>query len=355
MGQQISLSDFEIPDLFATNNQQPNDALSANEIEDVHLFLPFNVINEMNKNFISLPNQNSSNELSIAEETLINQIRNDISVFSNLSGVQEFNTKMSEIIKKMFDYIAKTNTSLHNSMQSITNKQKQLQNSYVEKLKDDENEMTSIFCETLIDSEKVSNEQQIKELSFFAVQSLITMLLMLLQSVHKSDSTIIYQMLNLTNQLVEQIPLNSLSSDVYKRSNNLFKSLKPLTNYIQELSIQTDIDPIAANQSIKILLNFSIMKTSFKDILPLIRKLIFNTNDIFDIRKLLVKLNKQLTMTIDRFEKEKQTLSISQNTTNNNVTTEDQNRTGKENCTSSHKSRRNRRGSCAWDLSWVWM
>jgi hypothetical protein len=302
MGQHISLSDFEIPDLFATNNQQPNDALSANETEDVHLFLPFNVINEINKNFISLPNQNSSNELSITEETLINQIRNDISVFSNLSGVQEFNKKMSEIIKKMFDSLATTNTSLQNSMQSIANKQKQLQNSYVEKLKDDEDEMTSsIFSET------VSNEQHIKELSFFAVQSFITMLLMLLESVHKSDSTIVHQMLNLTNQLVEQIPLNSFSSDVYKQSTDLFKSLKPLINYIKDLSIQTDINPIAANQSIKILLNFSVIKASFKDILPLIRKLIFNTNDIFDIKKLFIKLNKDLTMMIDRFEKEKQT------------------------------------------------
>jgi len=302
MGQHISLSDFEIPDLFVTNNQQPNDALSANETEDVNLFLPFNIINEINKNFISLPNQNSSNELSITEETLINQIRNDISVFSNLSGVQEFNKKMSEIIKKMFDSLATTNTSLQNSMQSIANKQKQLQNSYVEKLKDDEDEMTSsIFSET------VSNEQHIKELSFFAVQSFITMLLMLLESVHKSDSTIVHQMLNLTNQLVEQIPLNSFSSDVYKQSADLFKSLKPLINYIKDLSIQTDINPIAANQSIKILLSFSVIKASFKDILPLIRKLIFNTNDIFDIRKLFIKLNKDLTMMIDRFEKEKQT------------------------------------------------
>ncbi len=158
---------------------------------------------------------------------------------------------------------------------------------------------------------------------------------MLLESVQKSDSHIVHQMLNLTNQLVEQIPLKYLSPDVYKRSNNLFKSLKPLTNYIQELSIHSDIDPIAANQSIKILFNFSVIKASFKDILPLIRKLVFNTNDIFDIRKLLVKLNKYLTMTIDRFEKEKQTTSVTttipQNTADTNVTTQDQNRTGKKN------------------------
>ncbi|CAF5025614.1 unnamed protein product [Rotaria sp. Silwood1] len=331
MGQQISLSDFKIPDLLATNNQQSNKALSANETEDIHLFLPFDIINEINKNFTSLPNQKISNELSITKEVLINQIRNDISDFSNLFEVKKFNMEIAEIIKKIFDYIATTNTNLQNSMQSITNKQEQLKNSYSEKLKDDENEMNSIFSETLIDLEKISDEQQVKELSFFAVQSLITMLLILLKSVHKSDSTIVHQMLNLTNQLVEQIPLNCLSSDVYKRSHNLFKSLKPLTNYIQELSIQTDIDPIAANQSIKILFHFSVMKASFKDILPLIRKLIFNTNDIFNIRKLLVKLNKHLTTTLDRFQKENQTTTIQNNTTDNNVTTQVQNRTGKKN------------------------
>ncbi|CAF4919026.1 unnamed protein product, partial [Rotaria sp. Silwood1] len=332
MGQQISLSDFKIPDLLATNNQQSNKALSANETEDIHLFLPFDIINEINKNFTSLPNQKISNELSITKEVLINQIRNDISDFSNLFEVKKFNMEIAEIIKKIFDYIATTNTNLQNFMQSITNKQEQLKNSYSEKLKDDENEMNSIFSETLIDLEKISDEQQVMELSFFAVQSSITMLLILLKSVHKSDSTIVHQMLNLTNQLVEQIPLNCLSSDVYKRSHNLFKSLKPLTNYIQELSIQTDIDPIVANQSIKILFNFSVMKASFKDILPLIRKLIFNTNDIFDIRKLLVKLNKHLTMTLDRFQKEKQTPSLTttipqNNTIDNNVTTQVQNRT----------------------------
>ena len=320
MGQQISLSDLQIPDLYVTNNQPSNDALSTNETEDVYPFLPSDIINEINKNSILLPNQ----KISIKNEALLNQIRNDIFVFSNLSGVQEFNTKVSEIIKNIFNYITTMNTSLQKSMESITNKQKQLQISYAEKLKDDENEITSIFSEISIDSEKISNEQHIKELSFFAVQSLITMLLMLLESVHLSDSNIVLRMLTLTNQLVEEVPLNTLSSDIYKRSDNLFKSLKPLTNYIKNLSIQPDIDPTVANQSIKILLNFSVMKTSFKDILPLIRKLIFNTDDIFNIRKLFIKLNKNLMITIDRFEKEKQT------TTNNNVTTQDQNRTGKK-------------------------
>ena len=45
--------------------------------------------------------------------------------------------------------------------------------------------MTSIFSETSIEPEEASNKEYIKELSFFAVQSLINMLLMLLESVQK--------------------------------------------------------------------------------------------------------------------------------------------------------------------------
>jgi hypothetical protein len=288
---------LKTPDLLETNKQQPKEVLSDDQTENIHLFLPFEIINEINKN---------SNDLSIAKEKLINQIRNDIFISSNLPVINEFNTKMTEIIKKLLEYIVTQYTNLQNSKQSITDKQIQLKKSYDEKLQDDENATTSVLSEESIDSEKGSNEQQLKELSFFAVESLITMILLLLESIQKSDSTIIHQMLILKNQLLEQIPLNYLSSDIYKRSSPLFKSIKPLTDYIQELLIPTDIDPIAANQSIKILFNFSVMKSSLKDILPLIKKLMFNTNDIFDVRTLFVKLNKPLMIRMDKFEKENQ-------------------------------------------------
>ena len=299
MGQQISLTDLKTPDLLATNNQQSKEVLSDDLTENIHLFLPFNTINEINKN---------SNDLSIAKEKLINQIRNYILISSELPAINEFNIKMTEIIKKMLEYIAKY-AAVKTAVKLITDKQIQLKKSYDEKLKDDENATTVIFSEESINSKKVSNEQQLKELSFFAVESLITMLLLLLRSVHKSDSTIVHQMLILKNQLLERIPLNHLSSDICKRSSPLFKSIKPLTDYIQELSIQIDIDPIAANQSIKILFNFSVMKSSFKDILPLIRKLLFNTNDIFDVRTLFLKLNKPLMIRMDKFEKENQNIT----------------------------------------------
>ncbi|CAF3035361.1 unnamed protein product [Rotaria sp. Silwood2] len=315
MGQQLSSTNLKIPDLLTVNNQHSDKILSDGRTEDVHLFLPLDIINSISKNIILShdDDQKSSIELPITKQTLIKQIRSDLSLLTNSPELDAFNTDMAGIIQQVFDHIATTNTTLQNAIQSNIDKEQQLKKSYAEKLKDDENTTTSIFDQPFVDSsspENVSNENQTnnnsikqqqlhqfqaEQLSFFAVQSLISMLLMLFQSVQKYDSTIIHQMLILTNQLVEQIPLNYLSPDVYKKSSNLFKSLKPLAKYINQFSIQTEIDPIAANQSITILLNFSIIKGSFKDVLPLIRKLIFNTTDIYDIRKLFIELNKDLT------------------------------------------------------------
>ncbi|CAF0796987.1 unnamed protein product [Rotaria sordida] len=352
MGQQVSLTNLKISDLLATNHQYSDKIISDGRTEDVHLFLPLDVINSISQNSIVSHDhdQESSIELPITKQTLIKQIRANLSLLTNSPGLDEFNTKIAGIIQQVFDRITTTNTNLQNAIQSNIDKEQQLKKSYAEKLKDDENETTSIFAQTFVDSsssENVSNENQTnnnsvkqirlhqfqaEQLSFFAVQSLISMLLMLLQSVQKYDSTIVHQMLILTNQLVEQIPLNYLSPDVYKKSSNLFKSLKPLANYINKFSIQTEIDPIGANQSIIILLNFSIIKGSFKDVLPLIRKLMFNTTDIYDIRKLFIELNKDLTTMMDQLKKEKQiptdaTRTTPQNAADSDETSKEQNQT----------------------------
>ncbi|CAF4898615.1 unnamed protein product [Rotaria sp. Silwood1] len=343
MGQQVSSTNLKPPDLLVTNIQQSNQILSNDRTEDVHLFLPLDVINSISQNSIELP---------ITKQTLIKQIRADLSLLTNSTGLDEFNKEIAGIIQQIFDCIATTNTNLQNAIQSNIHKEQQLKKSYAEKLKDDENTTTSIFDQPFVDSsseENISNENQTnnnsikqirlhqfqaEQLSFFAVQSLISMLMMLMQSAQAYDSNIVHRMLILTNQLVEQIPLNYLSPDVYKKSSNLFKSLKPLVNYINESSIQTEIDPIAANQSITILLNFSIIKGSFKDILPLISKLLFNTTDIYDIRRLFIELNKDLTTMMNQFKKEKQTPSdtattaiTSQNATESDRTCKEQEQT----------------------------
>ncbi|CAF3325918.1 unnamed protein product [Rotaria socialis] len=321
MGQDLSLDKLKTLDLLTVNNQRSNNILSAERKEDAFLFLPLEVIDAISKNSISSPgrDQKSSIEFPITKQTLSKQIRQDLFLLTNSSAVDELNTKIANIITQVFDRIATTNANLQNAIQSINDKQQQLKNSYAEKLNDDKNITTSIFAQSFNDSANSNNASsenkkelhqfQAEQLSFFAVQSLISMLMMLLKSIHQYDSTIVHQMLNLTNQLIEQIPLNYLSPDIYKQSSNLFKSLKPLTNYIHELSKHTEVDPIAASQSIKILLNFSVIKASLKEALPLIRSLMFNTTDTYDIRRLFIELNNDLTKTMDQIEKEKQTRS----------------------------------------------
>ncbi|CAF5105803.1 unnamed protein product, partial [Rotaria sp. Silwood1] len=105
---------------------------------------------------------------------------------------------------------------------------------------------------------------------------------------------IIHEIFTLASQLVEQIPIQYIFSDIYKRSSGLFKLLKPVTNYINELSTQIEVDPLAAKQAIKILLKFSILKASLKDILSLLSKLIFDTTEIYDVRELCIELNTYL-------------------------------------------------------------
>ncbi|CAF4227175.1 unnamed protein product, partial [Rotaria magnacalcarata] len=51
---------------------------------------------------------------------------------------------------------------------------------------------------------------------------------------------------------------------------------------------------------------FSVIKASLKEALPLIRSLMFNTTDTYDIRRLFIELNNDLTKRMDQIEKEKQ-------------------------------------------------
>lgn len=345
MGQQISSTNLNTLDLFITNNENFDKVLSDDRIEDVHLFLPLQTIDTISKNSIASHEPKNSIELPITKQTVIKHIRTHLSLLTTSPGLDRLNTEMATIIQQVFDSISTTNTNLQSALQAVNDKQKQLKDSLAKKLKDDENATASIFAEQFIESSNSNetsnnnstnqtelNQFRAQQLSFFAVQSLISMLLMLVKSMQKYDATMVHQMLILTNQLVELIPLNYLSPDVYKKSSNLFKSLRPLTNYITELSLQTDIDPLASQQSIKILLNFSIIKSSFKDILPIIKKLIFNKNDIYDIRTLLIELNKNITTMMEQFNKDKQTPIATENTVSADEVPKESEKPGKRKC-----------------------
>ena len=93
--------------------------------------------------------------------------------------------------------------------------------------------------------------------------------------------------------------MKSLSS----KNNFLFKSFEPIINDVHQLSSTTDL--IISKQATKILLSFFIVKGSFKDILALLNKLIFNTTDTYNVQGLIIQLNNNLIEIINESEKEK--------------------------------------------------
>ncbi|CAF4401843.1 unnamed protein product, partial [Didymodactylos carnosus] len=207
---------------------------------------------------------------------------------------------------------------------NILEKQEQCQLAYVLKQTNDKSEKdlenSSIFTHPFVDNtiykgteteielakEDTFQRFQSQQLSFFALQSLLSILLVLIKTVQITDSTIIYQILTLTKQFIQQIPARYLSSDTFKQS-SLFTSLKPLSNYIQELAVQTE-DLTAKKQAIEILLSFAVAKVSFIELLPLITKLVLDRDNIniYDVRGLFLQLNEWTLSTVDEVDLKKQ-------------------------------------------------
>ncbi|CAF1399017.1 unnamed protein product [Rotaria sordida] len=131
---------------------------------------------------------------------------------------------------------------------------------------------------------------------------LTSVLLILIRSAEKNDPSIINQILTLASQFCEQIPMKHLSSPVLSPTTHhfLWKPLQPLTNYINELYLSED--QRISNQCVKILLSISIVKGSLKDILSVLRKLIFNKDDVYNVRGLLLQMNDCVLGTISRRE-----------------------------------------------------
>ncbi|CAF3976097.1 unnamed protein product [Rotaria sordida] len=192
----------------------------------------------------------------------------------------------------------------------FTNEQ-QLQASLTKKLADNQAIDQSIFSKRYALSSNAANaelsddgnskEMQLPELSHFIIQSLTSILIILIKSAEKSDPTIVHQILTLTSQLCEQIPAKCLSTG----DNLLSASLKPLTDYIYDLSFSKD--STVAKKAIKIRLGFSISQASFKHILPLLTNLIFITDDVYDVQGLFIRWNDDLTVALDDWEKQQST------------------------------------------------
>ena len=262
---------------------------------------------------------NNSDQLPESQNKLVKQIRSDLSLLTKLVQWERINNEINDILmNNVFNFTVDHSKKATEGINDRSTYKQCLHESVTQKLKDDNRADLPIFPLSFIDSpsenttnlsiendqqEQQKSKRQSEQLSYFAVQSLVSILLVLIQSAEKNNPTIIHQILALADQLCEQLPMKCLSS----KNNFLFKALKPLTNYIHELSSVTD--PIIARQSMKILLTFSIAKGTLKDILPLLSKLIFNTDDIFNAKGLFLQLNCGLTKTMKEWEKQKQKLS----------------------------------------------
>jgi len=312
MGQQLFKVDLNIGNDTPITSET---ILSSAGKDDISFFFPLNTSSDPTE-------ANNDHQIPNSQIECIKQIRDYLSILTKSIQWENINTEINEILmSSVFPSIIKQNEKVIEEINTRMAYKQQLQTALINKLKEDNYCNVSIFSQSFIDSTSengiiAENQQQQKDkqLSYFAIQSLLSILLILIKSAEKNDPTIIHQILILTGQLCEQLPIRCLSS----KNSFLFKSLEPLTNYIHDLSLRSD--SIVSKQAIKILLSFSIAKGSFKDMLSLLNKLIFNTTDVYHVQGLIIQLNNGLTETINEWEKPDNESNEGDNTTSKELT-----------------------------------
>ncbi|CAF3116800.1 unnamed protein product [Rotaria sp. Silwood2] len=332
MGQHLSSVNSQIVDWTTKDGAvlSPDSIASGNGKENINLFLSMETLADTT---ISKTQYDNNNSILNSEKLLIKQIQNYLLLLTKANEVTEINTKVNKtLMENGFVPVIDRYRKTLKEMKVMFDQQQQLQKSLRKKIDDDNDNDQSIFAEPFIkssandknilsvatttsihDAQTSTVAQQRREIenqqfSYFAIQLLTSLLLVSIKANERVDSSINSQVITLASQLCEQIPIKYLSSlEVSLNSNSLmFKSLKPLTNYINELCLSPD--RILASQAVQILLKFSITQASFKDLLPIISKLIFNKIDIYNVRFLFLQLNNCLTEIINQFEQEKQQL-----------------------------------------------
>lgn len=243
----------------------------------------------------SYPNQ----QISALQTEYIKQIQNDLFLLTKSSRWEQINNDINEqFIQTILTSILDQNKTLIEEQNTRSIYKQELQTSLTTKMTNDKNLTLSIFAQSSSSDDTRNDEEKQEELiSYFGLQSLISILLILIRSVEKNDPKVLEEILLLTNNLCEQLPMKCLSS----KTNLLFKSLEPFTNYIQMLS-SSSTDDMISKQIIQIQLCFSIAKGSFRDILSLLSKLIFNTNQIYQVESLFIQMNNYLTKSLEKYQ-----------------------------------------------------
>ena len=282
MGQQLFKAHLDTVEQTVLKQPEfdPDAILSNRTPDDISFFLP-------NKSAADLPSDaseaNTARPIATAQIEYIKQIRQQLALLTQPSPWPVLD---GEVLTSLVDL---HRSVVANMERDLTNRT-QLQALLRQKFEADRQSETSIFAQPLT----VTSADQSQQLSYFAVQSLISILLVLIKSAEKNDPNLVQQILALAGQLCVQLPMKSLSSA--KNSEFLFKSLKPLISYIQDLSLTSD--PILAKQATIILLTFSVGKGSLQDILPLLCPLVFNTTDVYPAQGLCLQLNNGLAETL---------------------------------------------------------
>ncbi|CAF3581442.1 unnamed protein product [Rotaria sp. Silwood1] len=332
MGQQLSNINLKAFDATNTDDTEFNyDTIASRSgDENIYLFSWIKNLDDMTTGSIGF------DQIASTHIQLIKKIQKDLSLLTHKADMMKINSDINEIL--MTDVFPSISVRCRETIEEIigiVKQQEQLAlNIFLkQKLKENENIDESMSAESFHDTfsedidacniddtidndnthESNVDKQEIEQAKFhsqqvscFSIQSLTSLLIILIKSAEKNDPTIVQELLTLAIQLCDQIPINSFKSSELSPiiDNHWLESLKPLTSYINELSLSKNV--MMANKAMKILLSFSIAKASFKDILPILGKLIFNKANVYDVRRLFIRLNHVLTKALNKIEKKKQ-------------------------------------------------
>jgi hypothetical protein len=328
MGQQLSSINLKASDATSKGDTEftYDTIVSRSGNENIHLFSCVKALDGMTTSSIGF------DQISSTHIELIKQIQKHLSLPTHVADVTKINSEIDKILlTNVFPPILARYRRAIEEIITIMKKQQQLtlNISLKQKLEENENIDQSISEESFDDrfSEDIDTEESnvaeqkleqvkyLQQVNHFAIQSLTSLLMILIKSVEKNDPTFVQQLLTLAKQLCDQIPMNFFASSESSPIINKywFKSLQPLTNYINELSLSENL--MVANKALEIQLNFSIAKESFKDILPILRKFIFSKVHIYNVRCLFVRLNNSLIKTLNKKAKKEQHQNTDDDTT----------------------------------------
>ncbi|CAF3851773.1 unnamed protein product, partial [Rotaria sp. Silwood1] len=326
MDQQLSNINLKAYNAINTDNVDINyDTItSRNGNENMHLLSSIKSSEDMTMNSIGF------DQIASSHVELMKLFQRDLSLLTYKVDILQINSDINTILMTdIFPLIYVRCKDAIEEIIAIMKKQEQLMLNIFLKQNLEENENidqsipTDPFPETFstdmdecnIDNTNESDDDKqemdqakfnVQKVSYFSIQSLTSLLMILIKSAEKNDPTFIQELLTLAIQLCDRIPINSFTSFKFSPiiDSYWFKSLQPLTNYINELSLSQNV--MIANKAMKILLSISIAKASFKDILPILRKLIFNKVNIYNARNLFIRLNHTMAKALNKMEKIKQ-------------------------------------------------